>query len=286
MESIAELRKICQETAKRDKSNVYMRYVSRFLSIYLTRAILPTSISANQVSVAMIAMGFISCFFFLLGSKGAFFSGAILLQLWYLLDCMDGEVARYRHYKATGSIIINKNESSLTGLYYDMINHYIVNFLVPFTIGFGIFVKTGVTIWILLAGLGSLAQILMLAMHDAKCRAILSHLKKYTVIHPKAADVTESKAPRDRSLLHKAFMAFHYTITYPTVMNLVGFAALMNLFLPFFDWRIPIFLYISLGTTIVASVLIWRILKNQIVDRELKNSFNLRDQVVAESNPS
>ena len=45
MESIAELRNICQTTAKKDVSNVYMRYVSRFFSIYLTRLILPLPVT-------------------------------------------------------------------------------------------------------------------------------------------------------------------------------------------------------------------------------------------------
>lgn len=276
MESIAELRKICQATAQKDKSNVYMRYVCRFLSIYMTRAILPTSITANQVSAAMIAAGFISCVFFLSASKALFGIGAVLLQIWYLLDCMDGEVARYRHYQATGSVIIDKRESSLTGLYYDMINHYIVNFLVPSTIGFGLFMRTGSAAWILLGLLGALAQVLMLAKHDAKSRAILAHLKKYSRVEP-LREKTGDEAAKDRSPAHLAFMALHYAMTYPSIMNLVGLAAILNMVFRAFDWRGPLLLSISLGTAVVSSILIARILKNQLVDKELRSSFDLID---------
>ena len=276
MESIAELRNICQTTSKKDKSNVYMRYVCRFLSIYMTRAILPTAITANQVSVAMIAMGFISGIFFLSPMPGTFAVGAVLLQLWYLLDCMDGEVARYRHYKTTGSVIIDKRESSLTGLYYDMINHYIVNFWVPSSISFGLFLKTGNHNWILIGMLGALTQVLMLAMHDAKSRAILTHLKKYSRVQPVKEKAGESGG-KDRSPAHLAFIILHYSMTYPSVMNLVGIAAILNIFSGTFDWRFPVLLYICFGTAVVSSVLITRILRNQLVDKELRSSFELID---------
>lgn len=274
MESITELRRICQGTAKKDKSNIYMRYVCRFLSIYGTRLILPTSITANQVSVAMIISGFVACFFFLFPLPVTFAIGAFLLQIWYLIDCMDGEVARYRHFQATGSVVIDKRESSLTGFYYDMINHYIVNFLVPSTIGFGVFQMTGNAAWILIGLLGALAQVLMLAMHDAKCRAILAHLQKYAHIEPVAEKKeTAEAAAKDRALAHKLFMALHYMMTYPSVMNLVGLAAILNFFLPETDWRLPVLSFLSFGTAGVSFVLIFRILRHQLVDKELRSSF-------------
>ena len=108
MESIAELRKICQSTAKKDKSNVYMRYVSRFFSIYLTRLVLPTRGTPNQVSFTMIVTGVASSFFFLSPHRAIFLLGAFLLQLWYIIDCMDGEVARYRQYQNTQTVITDK----------------------------------------------------------------------------------------------------------------------------------------------------------------------------------
>ncbi len=276
MESIAELRKICQTTAKKDKSNVYMRYVCRFLSIYGTRLVLPTKITANQVSAAMIAAGFISCLFFLFASPGLFALGAFLLQIWYLIDCMDGEVARYRHFEVTGLVVIDKRESSLTGLYYDMINHYIVNFMVPATIGFGLFQARGHASWILLGLLGALAQVLMLAMHDAKCRAILAHLKKYSRVEP-LVENSKAEANKDRGPAHIAFMAVHYLMTYPSVMNLVGAAAILNFVFPEIEWRVPLLIFLSIGTSLVSGTLIARILKNQLVDKELRASFELTD---------
>ena len=63
MEKIAELRVICQTTAKKDISNVYMRYVCRFFSIYLTRIFLPLGVAADQVSFAMILTGMIGAFY-------------------------------------------------------------------------------------------------------------------------------------------------------------------------------------------------------------------------------
>ena len=276
MESITELRKICQTTAKKDISNVYMRYVSRFLSIYFTRMLLPTRVTANQVSLAMIIMGFVSSLFFLSSAKATFFIGALLLQAWYIIDCMDGEVARYRHYKETGSVVMDKKDASLTGMYYDMINHYIVNFLVPATIGFGLFQKTGSSFYILLGLAGSLAQVLMRAMYDAKCRALLTHLQKYQVIKPIAHSHHAGEAKK-RSFAHTCFMILHYMMTYPTVMNLVGLAAILNLFSGGFDWRFLTLFFLSVGSVIVSLVLIVQMIQTKAIERELQANFETLD---------
>ena len=279
MESIAELRKICQTTAKKDKSNVYMRYVCRFLSIYLTRLLLPTKITANQVSFAMIMTGIFSTILFLCPSRGIFLAGAIIFQLWYILDCMDGEVARYRYYQATGSTMIDKRQSSLAGLYYDIINHYIMNFLVHVTIGFGLLLKTQSLFFMLVGIAASLGQVLLLAVHDGKSRAFLAHLKKYKSVEP-LADGAAAEVKKKRSVPHKIFAALHYAMTYPTVMNLVLAAALLNFFLPSSEWRVPLLNFLMLGSLVVAVTLITRNISKRRIDDEFKDSFRVTDEQV------
>lgn len=102
MESIKELRESLQ------KNQLGHPILQRVLSIYITRAILPTSITANQVTTAMLLVGVASAIplFF-----GYIWAGLALSYLCILLDASDGEVARYR------------KSYSLKGIYLDLINH-------------------------------------------------------------------------------------------------------------------------------------------------------------------
>ena len=277
MESIAELRQICQTTAKRDQSNVYMRYVCRFLSIYLTRFILPTSMTPNQVSFAMIVTGVTATLFFLSPVSGMFVIGAFLLQLWYLLDCMDGEVARYRHFKTTGSMIIRKEESGLSGMYYDIINHYIINLMVPATVGIGIFYPTGNPLFLFLGIAGAVGQELLLAMHDGKNRVLLAHLRKYQTV-----SMAQPAAPlpkKTRTLAHFLFMGLHYAMTYPTVMNLVGLTAILELTVPVFPWRAALLIGLTLGSLTVAAVTIARNISLRLIEKERSEGFILSEEL-------
>jgi hypothetical protein len=274
MESIAELRKICQTTAKKDRSNWYMRHVSRFFSIYLTRLLLPTPTTPNQVSFAMIVTGVASCILFLCPGRGMFFVAALVLQFWYVLDCSDGEVARYRQYQKKAEIITDKRNSPMAGSYYDMMNHYIINFLVPMMLGYGLFFMTNQLIYLNLGVVGSLGQVLMLAMHDGRSRALLAQIRKFDSIKVVKTEAPEGEKKK-RSLPHVLFMGLHYSMTYPTVMNLVLVASVLNFIVPIFDWRIPLLVYLALGSAVVTSVFIARTIDKRTIEEEFKNGFEV-----------
>lgn len=114
MESIKELRKICQKPVVAE-NGWYVRFFVRKVSIHFTWIFLNTPISANQISLLMILMGVAGGFFFALGGYTNGQIGVLFLQLFLVLDCVDGEVARY------------KNQSSLKGKYLDLIANDIVH---------------------------------------------------------------------------------------------------------------------------------------------------------------
>jgi|GEM_PF-918081 len=276
MESIAELRKICQTTAQKDRSNVYMRYVSRFFSIYLTRLLLPTPVTANQVSFAMIITGVIASLLLACPSQGIFLLAALLLQFWYILDCCDGEVARYRQFQQSSAIVADKRNSSMAGAYYDIINHYIINFLVPLMIGYGLFLMDDNFLYLNLGIAGSLGQILTLAMHDGRSRVLLAQVRKYESVRI-ATTVKEMgntpTAPKKRSLPHTIFMIIHYTMTYPTVMNLVIVTAVLNVLVPVMEWRVPLLIYLAVGSLLVSVIFISRTIAKRTIEDEFQNGF-------------
>jgi phosphatidylglycerophosphate synthase len=90
---------------------LYMRKVS----LRVTRALIGTSVTANQLTVVMIAAGVLSGAALLIpGLTGALLS-VVLMQGYLLLDCVDGEVARWR------------GQSSALGVYLDRLGGYLAD---------------------------------------------------------------------------------------------------------------------------------------------------------------
>ncbi|MCH7954719.1 MAG: CDP-alcohol phosphatidyltransferase family protein [Candidatus Marinimicrobia bacterium] len=109
--SVKELKKICR---KKVEIVWYAKYVVRPFSIYITKILLYTPITANQVSLIGMIFGICGAFAIGYGTFQSGIVGVMLLQFGYLLDCIDGEIARY--YK----------QSSVNGIFIDFLGHRIV----------------------------------------------------------------------------------------------------------------------------------------------------------------
>ncbi len=109
MESIKELRKICQET--RDdllyQRNWFDRNFTRRISMYLTKPFLMMGLSANQVTAISLLVGLAAGVLMVFPDPVLWLIGIPLFYLYFVLDCVDGEIARYR------------KTSSLVGSYLD-----------------------------------------------------------------------------------------------------------------------------------------------------------------------
>ena len=125
IESINELKKICQDS-KTEAEDWYCINVCRKITIYITKLLLYTPITANQVTLLSITTGFAAGVLFGSGTYFQSLAGALLLQLWLILDCVDGEVARYR------------GTTGICGKYVDTLNHCITEPFVFLCIGFGL----------------------------------------------------------------------------------------------------------------------------------------------------
>ncbi len=132
--TIKNLKLICR---KKVETEPYARWVGRPISIYFTWFFVRTPISANQVTILQGIFGLIGCLLF---GCGRFILGSLFLQIGYILDCSDGEVARW------------ENQQSASGEYLDLIGHIIIIPLMYFGIGIG----TGNVVAGMLAGLFSL----------------------------------------------------------------------------------------------------------------------------------
>ncbi|MBA8796174.1 phosphatidylglycerophosphate synthase [Friedmanniella endophytica] len=123
--SLAELRAVAQPPSvvgRRNSEHWAGSYLRRG-SIHLTRLLLPTGISANGVTWMFIAVGILGALVLVLPGWWPFLACAVLIQLHILIDCSDGEVARWR------------DQRSASGVYIDRVGHYLVESLLPVCLG-------------------------------------------------------------------------------------------------------------------------------------------------------
>jgi phosphatidylglycerophosphate synthase len=126
MPTIAELRAATQPASifERNSGEHWAgRLYMRRLSPYLTRVLLRTPISANGVTWLMILAGVGAAAVLALPGLLPAIGAVLLIQLQLLLDCSDGEVARWRGQK------------SLTGVYLDRIGHWVTDAALPIALG-------------------------------------------------------------------------------------------------------------------------------------------------------
>jgi phosphatidylglycerophosphate synthase len=155
----------------------------RHLSIYATRALLPTGISPNGVTWLMIAVG-------VLGALATPLPGlvgpavvALAMQVQILLDCSDGEVARWRQ------------RFSPAGIYLDRIGHYATEAAIPAAVGlradgYSLADPLAVGGWTVLGLLVSVVVLLNKAFTD------LVHVARAKTGRPMLEDVVEATRSR------------------------------------------------------------------------------------------
>ncbi len=95
----------------------------RRLSLRLTRALVPTAVSPNALTALMIPAGLAAALLVSVGHVWAALIALLLVQAQLLLDCADGELARWRR------------SVSPRGVYLDQIAHYSTEAALPAALG-------------------------------------------------------------------------------------------------------------------------------------------------------
>jgi phosphatidylglycerophosphate synthase len=218
--TIAQLREVTQPPSVRTRAaaehwvaHAYLRDISP----YLTRILLRGGFSANGVTwlmiiaaaAAAVATGWPSVF-------GAILA-VILVQLQMLLDCCDGEVARWRQ------------TSSPRGVYLDRVGHYVAECGIAVALGVRATGELRVSgIWI------SAGLLLGLLIALNKVENDLVHVARHYTGLPRLRDAEEVRAPRGGVLLTGRRLAglvpFHKVFHSVELSILVLIAAIIDLF--------------------------------------------------------
>ena len=157
--SIRELEAICggegrDPGAPRDFRNAYAVLI-RKLSIRITWLLLHTRMSANTVTVLGILVGIAGALMLACNQFWVLVGGLVLLQLSFVIDFSDGEIARYRA-QAEGT------PTNAGGAYADWIGHYYVPAVAIAAVAYGAYSQSGHE-WVLLAALIAILNVVRVA---------------------------------------------------------------------------------------------------------------------------
>ena len=182
MPSIAELRAVGQPAGLFDRNSgehwagrLYMRRVSP----YVTRLLLRTPLTPNGVTGLMTAVGLLAGLLLSLPGLAPAAGAAALIQVQLLLDCCDGEVARWRQ------------TFSPAGVYLDRIGHYLTVAALP--IALGIRADGG---WAAIGGWTTLGLLVAVLVLIVALETNLVHVARAEQGKPVVADAEEVAAPR------------------------------------------------------------------------------------------
>jgi phosphatidylglycerophosphate synthase len=82
------------------------RYFNRYLSRPITRLAAKTPVTPNQVTLATMGLGLLASALIAHGNYWLALAGAVMLQLYAVLDCVDGELARLKFMESPmGSVL-------------------------------------------------------------------------------------------------------------------------------------------------------------------------------------
>lgn len=130
---------------KNSNSSLWVKTLIRKISFPFTFLFINLGFSANAVSVLSIFVAISGCACYMIPNKGCIIAAIVLINLWLVLDCVDGNIARCMKRK------------TVFGEFVDDIGGYYVEALVYLAIGVcafnmgGLWFKQG-NVWIIVIG--------------------------------------------------------------------------------------------------------------------------------------
>lgn len=217
--SVAEVRAGGQPAGIKERTNeehwagrLYMRDLSPYVSTMFVRLGVPP----NPITYLMMVFGVLSGVVVAFGGLWSAILAAVFIQIYLLLDCSDGEVARY-----TG-------RTSVAGIYLDRIGHYVSE--IALLIGLGIraqgeFEAGG---WVILGMAAALGVALIKAETDnvvvARAKAGLPERITDEAMRPRSSGLSLARRLASALMVHRVIQAVELSV-------LVVVAAVVDLFL-------------------------------------------------------
>jgi phosphatidylglycerophosphate synthase len=163
---LAEMERLCQKPEHRRIGNWMARRVARPAALRITWLIAPYGVTAHATTLLAWAVGIAAAAQFAIGTPTAWLCAAITLQLWYLLDHVDGQLARLR------------GTASLDGVQLDYLMHHSLNLLVPLGLGYGVARAREHDAWLACGLAAGVSALLVGLLYDTRYKAFVQRLKR------------------------------------------------------------------------------------------------------------
>ncbi|EOR70386.1 transferase [Thermobifida fusca TM51] len=205
--SVAEVRAGGQPEGIKERVNeehwagrLYMRAISPYASTFFVRLGVPP----NPITYLMVVCGVLAGIVVAFGGLWSALLAALLIQVYLLLDCSDGEVARF-----TG-------RTSVTGVYLDRIGHYFAE--VALLVGVGIRAQGEFTAggWVVAGLAAALGAALIKAETDnvvvARAKAGLSDHVPAAALNPRSAGLSLARRIASALRFHRIIQAVELSL--------------------------------------------------------------------------
>lgn len=261
MISYSDVKKKCQKPDYKTQGNWLVRTILRDAAVPVTWLLLHTKITANQVTLLLLLVGLLGSFFLAIPGQPYFLAGMILIQLWYYLDHVDGQIARYR------------GTATLSGRFFDFIVHDVLHATIFFAPGFSIFLQTGNLVWVILAFTASLGISVFNGFHGEKFKTFFEKLHaaegKTVLMLPAKSQSTSLK----RSWLGRLISFAHKTCEIHVAITLMTVLSLLPSDWFFFSIRLPVALWYGLVCPGLAIMKAAHFIINKKIDEQFAASF-------------
>lgn len=164
--SLTELGRRCQKMGHKQLGTWMARRVSRPLALRITWIIAPWGISAHAATLTAWAVGLLAALAFCLGDRWSWLLAAGLWQFWYLLDHVDGQLARWHRTE------------SLDGAQLDYWMHHVVHLTLPCGLGYGLFAQSQQPLWLFLGFAWGVALLVVGLESDTRAKTFVLRLKR------------------------------------------------------------------------------------------------------------
>lgn len=259
VESLKQLNDICQKPRYREVGNWMVRHILRDAALPVTWLLLHTNITANQVTLASLVIGLLGIALISVPSQASFFTGVLLFQFWYLLDHVDGQIARYR------------KTASLTGRFFDYLMHHLIHTVCPFSLGLYAYFVSDFFVYVIFGFIASVSITAFNMIHDIKYKTFFERLDTERSVQMNEAKTAGSEGRQNT--FKKIFSRIHKSAEIHVLMNILTAAVLLQWLIPMVDFRFLVFYYYCFSMPFLAVVKINYIIRNKKIDQEFESNF-------------
>lgn len=213
---------VLKENEKRSRNIIVSLF--RYLGFNLALKLKGTKITPNQITIVSFIFGLLAAFSFIKGAYFYFILGALLYQISVIFDYCDGSLARL------------KDMNSFSGMWLDLNNDNLEEFLVIFSICWGLYAQmVDIRIWILgfiLCGTSFMSDILLMTFKSFPfAKQEISSLVSKSKLHMIGRHFIHSRALRNLTiiffaLLNQMFIFLVFFSCYEALLLLVRMVSL------------------------------------------------------------